>query len=137
MVKYSSYKGVCPLTVKVPNGNQNYYIVLEYVRASSNSIENRIKKDNRGVNDMSFYVAAGKSASVSVPVGVYKVYYACGETWYGTKNRFGPNTVYYSSDDLLEFYVDENYYNGHTLELWLQTDGNFDRSVISESQFPD
>ena len=137
ILTYPSYDRVCPLTVSVPSGTNNYYIYLKYIRESTRSIVARERTIHNGTtDDIAFYVEAGKSVNLNVPVGVYRLSYACGETWYGVKEYFGPNTLYYKSDDLLEFYADNQYYNGHTLELWLQSNGNFDRTRINESQFP-
>lgn len=137
--KNPDYEGQCPLTVTTPSGKGGYYVVLQFLREAKNSTEPRVKKSNvtnPSKSDIAFYVSAGKSVDIDVPVGVYKFFYAYGETWYGTKNHFGENTIYYESDDLLTFYADSQYYNGHTIELWLQTNGNFDTDVISKSQFP-
>lgn len=74
--------------------------------------------------------------SIDVPIGVYKLYYACGETWYGPRDLFGEDTTYSSSSELLKFYDDGTYYMGHTLELWRQSGGNFNTHSIDESDFP-
>ena len=142
-LSWPTYVRNCPFTVSVPSGSNNYYIYLRYLYAPSNSIEARKPiTDINGIpvrsatEDISFYVEAGKTVDIEVPIGVYKLSYACGKAWYGTRHYFGPDTLYYSSDKTLSFYADNQYYNGHTLELWLQSDGNLDRKLITESQFP-
>ena len=137
ILKYPSYKRVCPLTVSVPKGDENYYLFLKYIKAPAKTTEARVKDGSNSESNMAFYVEAGKTVKVNVPIGVYKLYYACGDTWFGTAKRFGENTLYYTSDDYLEFYADSGYYHGHTLELWLQSNGNFERTKISESDFPE
>ena len=142
MLTWPSYERTCPLTVSVPSGKNNYYIYLRYLHAPSYSVEARTPisggygASTGNTDDLSFYVQAGKSVSLDVPIGVYKLSYACGETWYGATDLFGAETLYYTSSDTLSFYADGDYYNGHTLELWLQQNGNFDQRSISASQFP-
>jgi hypothetical protein len=39
-------------------------------------------------------VRSGETASVNVPLGVYKIKIASGEKWYGSNKMFGPQTHY-------------------------------------------
>lgn len=129
-----SYKCVCPFTVSVL-GDNGYYIYLKYRYAPSNSV---VSREYTGGNesDIAFYVAPGSSVSIDVPIGVYKLYYAYGPTWRGAYYKFGEDTQYCSSNDLLEFYADSEYYNGVTLELWAQHGGNYSTKSIDEDEFP-
>ena len=68
---------------------------------------------------------------------MYKLYYATGDVFYGTKDKFGEDTAYYVSSDLMEFYSTYEYFNGHTVTLYKVANGNMDTRIISESQFPD
>lgn len=149
-----SYESLCPLTVSV-QGNQAYYVFLDYLYAPSystvdrhlegawNSVREELARINEeyGVNssiksDLAFYISPGSTVEIDVPIGVYRLYYATGETWYGKALLFGEDTATYTSDDLLEFYADDYYYNGVTLELWRQSGGNFDTKSISYDDFP-
>ena len=57
--------------------------------------------------------------------------------WIWTEQRLKKEiTVYCTSDDLLEFYSTYEYYNGVTLELWAQYNGNFETTIIDERNFP-
>ncbi len=135
-----SYKGQCPFKVSAPGGSGGYFVFLKYLRAPSNSKEQRVVKSSFSPpykSDVVFYVAAGQSVEIDVPVGVYQFFYACGETWYGEKLKFGEETRFYASDDVLVFYSDGDYYQGHSITLWKQENGNFDTDEISESSFPD
>lgn len=136
---YGDYEGTCPFTVKAGN-DSNYYIYLEYQYAPSNSTTPRelkryASKPYKG--DIAFYLEKGKSYKIEVPVGVYKLFYATGDTFYGRQLRFGDETRCYTSDELLDFYCDGEYYNGHTITLYAVTDGNFDTDEIPESSFPE
>lgn len=134
-----SYKGQCPFEVKAPSGSGGYYVFLKYQSPPSNSTEQRMVKESYTPplrHDVVFYVSAGQSVEIDVPVGVYKFFYAYGETWYGEKLKFGDDTRYYSSDDLLEFYVEGDTAIGNTISLQKQTNGNFETDAIPESIFP-
>lgn len=138
-IKKPTYECICPLTVSVPSG-KNYYIYLDYIGAPAYSVVSRQKENTYRQStdgDVSFLVGAGCTVDIDVPVGKYKLYYTCGDTWYGRDNRFGPDAPCYSSSTILDFYTDNTSAYGHTLELWLQTDGNLDRKEISPSGFPD
>ena len=134
-----SYESLCPLTVSV-RGDQAYYVFLDYLYAPAYSTVDR-HNEAYGVNssiksDLAFYISPGSTVEIDVPIGVYRLYYATGKTWYGKALLFGEDTATYTSDDLLEFYADDYYYNGVTLELWPQSGGNFDTKSISYDDFP-
>lgn len=141
----SAYEGTCPFEVKA-DSNSNFYIYLDYQYAATNSTTAReltisaralAKRLNRPYeNDIAFYLAKGQSYEIDVPVGVYKLYYATGDIFYGTEELFGSTSKFYSSDDLLNFYSTSEYYNGHTITLYSVTNGNFDTDNIPESKFP-
>lgn len=83
-----------------------------------------------GSTALSFYVRAGETVTVSVPASNLQVYFASGETWYGIKNLFGPNTYYSMDDDILDF---ANYTYEYT--LYPVTNGNFSQTPIDASDF--
>ena len=135
---YSDYEGTCPFTIKA-DSEVNYYVYLEYQRASSSSTTPRNRQHYSSApfeDDIAFYLAKGQTHKIDVPVGVDKLYYATGDSFYGSKLLFGENTSYFTSDDLLDFYCDGRYYNGHTITLYPVRNGNFDTEKISESSFP-
>ena len=137
------YEGQCPLTIQTPIGSGGYYIYLRYDKASSRSLDSRISKgDGPSLSlgswgsDLAFYVAAGKTFNIDVPVGIYVFSYCHGTTWYGEKLYFGDDTLYYKSDECLEFYTDRYYSNGHTISLIKQTNGNLDTDPTTKENFP-
>ena len=93
-------------------------------------------RNDETINDISLYVAPGCSVSINVPVGIYRLFYACGEDWYGYERLFGPGTVYYAADSLLSFYVDEDEAVGVTVELWSQIGGNMETHQIEKTDAP-
>ncbi len=132
------YEGVSPFTV-IADSNTDYYIYLEYKWAPSNTTEKRSIKSKATSpyeSDIAFYLKAGQTVSINVPIGVYKMYYATGSTFFDTKLLFGTATRYYEADDLLNFYADNEYYRGHTITLKPVSNGNFDTDPISKSEFP-
>lgn len=129
------YQRLCPLSVSVSDGS-SYYIYLKYMRAPGNSYDSRHKSGYGEGDDLAFYIRPGETVELDVPVGVYKLYYATGDVWYGTQYKFGEDTAYFSSDDLLDFYTSYDSTYGVTLELWAQYNGNFETGEISETAFP-
>ena len=137
IIKTPAYKCVCPLSVSV-RGDKNYYVYLKYISAPGGIlfVEREAAPGNGSGSDISFLISAGSSAELLVPIGRYKLYYAVGDDWFGEDDKFGSNTRYSCSDDLLDFYADSEYYQGHSLELWLQANGNFDSYEIDKDSFP-
>ena len=127
------YTETCPLQVTAPRG-QNAYVYLRYRRTVSESTTSRERKSGARSpyeSDLAFYVRAGKTVEVNVPVGQYKVYYALGGDFYGTQFLFGANSACYAVNDLASFYTDGWYANGNTYTL----DGS-EASLISQNDFP-
>ncbi len=108
---------LAPLSIYT-KGDKNFYVILD------------------GDDRMSFYAAADSVAEVEVPLGNYEIYYATGDTWYGKKDLFGQDTTYHKCEGDFEFYEDGDYYQGWTLELFLQRDGNMSTETITADEFP-
>lgn len=85
---------------------------------------------------MSFFVRSNSTLNIDVPLGTYEMFYCIGLDCYGTKFKFGYNTTYCTSDELLEFTLDDEYVYGHTLTLYPVSNGNFETEQIDESEFP-
>ena len=132
------YECVSPFTV-IADSNTDYYIYLKYQWAPTNTTEKRSIKSKATYpyeSDIAFYLKAGQTVSIDVPIGVYKLYYATGSTFFDTKLLFGSSTRCFDSDDLLKFYADSEYYQGHTITLKPVSYGNFDTDPINKSEFP-
>lgn len=108
---------LAPLSIAT-KGDKGFYVILD------------------GDDYMSFYVAADSVAEVEVPLGFYEIYYATGDIWYGKKNLFGADTTYHKCEGDFEFYNDGTYYQGWSLELYLQRDGNMSTETITVEEFP-
>lgn len=120
-VKKPSVKGVCPLEIEV-KGDHIYYIYLDCL--------------NDTQKDLAFLVDGGTTIEKDVPLGNYEIFYAVGDTWYGKARLFGANTQRYKCDGTFRFTKDSDGYNGWTLELYPQSNGNLDTDPVSASEFP-
>ncbi|MBR6705459.1 MAG: hypothetical protein IKI84_02090, partial [Clostridia bacterium] len=138
----SDYEGVC--TLKVNAGSESdYYVYLKYIGAPSSSYDKRKLKVSATApyeSDLAFYVKAGKTVSIKVPIGIYTLFYATGTEFYGTALLFGDSTPCFTSDSPLTFYTSEDgeyiYSHGHEVTLYKVAGGNFDTDPIPESSFP-
>ncbi len=122
IIQFPLTEALAPLGVTTPSG-ENCYVYLSSL-------------DGTPSNNMGFYVAADRFAEVSVPLGLYEIYYATGETWYGPEDLFGEETRRYQCEGTFDFYNDGEYYQGWTLELYLQENGNMDSDPVDENEWP-
>lgn len=81
------------------------------------------------------FIRSGQSVSLGVPLGYYKLKYATGEKWYGTKFLFGPETVYSVADKQFDFEIRGDHVSGYTVELILQPSGNLKTNTITAEEF--
>lgn len=87
-------------------------------------------KTSSGITRLGFYVRAGETITVGVPAEYLYVYFASGDTWYGTEDLFGESTSYSMDDEALDF-------TEYTWEytLYPVSNGNFSGTPIDESEF--
>lgn len=84
---------------------------------------------------LTVFVRDGDSIDIEVPLGVMKMRYAIGDTWYGDRYLFGPETTYAEADSLLTFAVQGEQVSGYTIELFLQPNGNLREREIRPDQW--
>ena len=127
----------CPLTVSV-RGEYSYYVRLCYFGPSTRSESER--KPTSGYElkqgDIAFFVDCNSTVEIDVPVGVYKLYYCTGTTWYGFPLYFDDETKWYTSDETLEFYTDRRMEYGVTLDLYTRYGGNYATKNIDAAYVP-
>ena len=101
-----------PFDIKTSAGS-DYYIKL--VDAETND------------DAMAIYVVGGQDLEVLVPPGSYKMRYAYGKIWRGEQHLFGPGELTRAEEALksLDFLASWSGFNGYTVELIPQIDGNF------------
>lgn len=87
-------------------------------------------KDSDGAIVTTFYVRANETASVAVPASFFYVYFAEGETWYGWKDLFGPDTKYSRDPYLADL---RNYEITYTMKM--VQNGNLSLDSVNSSDF--
>lgn len=132
-----SREKVAPFTVNT-SGDGGYFIVLDPLRFPfTGGGFDRTEADMQAkYSYLKFYVDAGSSVELLVPLGTYEVYYATGEIWYGENHLFGTETAYYKCDGEFTFSESEDGYNGWTLTLETAWNGNLDTDKIDANKFP-
>ncbi len=68
-------------------GEHAYYYVCFYAISGDDASE-------EGALTLAVFIHAGKTATVYLPTGNYRMTYASGNDWYGTAYRFGPDGSY-------------------------------------------
>lgn len=81
------------------------------------------------------FIRSGQSVSLDLPFGSYKLKYAAGSQWYGTKFLFGPETAYSVADKRFDFEARGDNVSGYTVELFLQPHGNLRTNRIAAEEF--
>ena len=90
-----------------------------------------VKIKNRfGAECVSFYVRAGDTVTVGVPAEHLQVYFATGDTWYGTTDLFGSKTRYSMDDKIRDFSKEAWEYTRYPVN-----NGNFSETPINEDEF--
>ncbi|WP_155976070.1 hypothetical protein [Novispirillum itersonii] len=117
----STKERMAPLKIKTPQGSGKYYIKLVDIENNKTA--------------MTFFINGGDEFRVDVPLGVYRLRYAVGDSWYGYKNLFGPETMYSEADRDMSFYIKNGSVSGYAVELILRKDGNMKTKNISPNDF--
>lgn len=107
---------------------------MSEITVTASSSENVVvaPKDVEGNERISFFVRAGKTATVYVPPETLYAYFASGDSWYGygKGKMFGKYTSYSMDDEAIDF-------SRYTMEytLYPVTNGNFSETPISADEF--
>lgn len=81
---------------------------------------------NEGIPTLELFVRAGEQAETQLmPLGDYRVKYACGNRWYGRSEMFGRETQVSIGIQPLKFWKSGNTINGNILTLAKIINGNF------------
>jgi hypothetical protein len=121
IIRYHSDRAIAPFEIKTRSGSGHYFVKL---------VSMSTKKDVLKV-----FVRDGRSVEVKVPLGSYELKYAVGKTWHGPELLFGPDTICSKADKILAFKKKGNRVLGHSVELYLQLDGNLPTEQIPRSEF--
>ena len=112
-------KRIAPFQVRV-SSDADYYVCL--ISRNGNLVA-------------SYYIRAGDTLDVSVPLGTFELVYAAGKTWFGSDKVFGDGTTYSNSRQHIEFSRQGGRIKGVVVELILQQNGNFPTEEISREEF--
>lgn len=113
-------RGLAPLEIRTQPG-QNYYVkVVEWATKAE---------------AVTAFIRGGEHFETAIPLGSYEIKYATGESWYGPVLDFGERASYSRCEDRFDFTASINGYNGYTLELILQRNGNLDTDPIPAIDF--
>lgn len=117
---YGSAERIAPLEIR-SSGNEHHLVKLVHV-ASGRTV-------------MDFFVRAGASEEVQVPLGRYELRYASGQAWYGYTYLFGPTTTYSKAEQTLTFSNTYDGVTGFTVTLYKVQNGNLETTEISPEEF--
>ena len=115
---YSSASILAPL--EISTGNNYYYVQI--VDLNGNIIK-------------SIFIHPHSTIETDIPLGQYKLNYACGDTWYGKDKLFGPNGGYNKADETFHFYYSNGEVNGYSVTLYSVTNGNLKTSSMNYEDF--
>jgi len=112
-----SKKGNAPLEIHTSSSTGNYFLKIDNI--------------NTGKTALKAFIRSGETFSTTLPTGEYEMKYANGESWYGEADLFGPETSYSKTGETFSF----DGYNGYTVELIRQVNGNLQIQSIDASSF--
>lgn len=119
---YTAKNTESPFKITTPVGEDYYYIILTEL--------------NKDLKIITFIAHPGKTVTVQVPLGEFRMFYATGTQWFGEDELFGDKTEYYEADGFMQFYVEGDYIKYQTVELIKQEKGNLETYPIDEFSFP-
>lgn len=119
--RYVNDEAIAPLKIITRDSGNHYFVKI---------VDWYIKKEVCTV-----FIRSGQTVSLDVPLGTYKLKYATGEKWYGTKFLFGPETTYSVADKQFDFEMRRDHVSGYTVELILQPNGNLKTNNITAEEF--
>lgn len=119
--RYVKNEAIAPLRIVTQDSSNHYYVKI---------VDWDTKKKICTV-----FIRAGQSVNLDLPLGIYRLRYATGERWYGTKFLFGPETTYNEADQQLDFDVRGDQVHGYTIELFLTPNGNLKTNGITAAAF--
>lgn len=118
-----------PESGTILSGSEYYGSEITVTASGSSSYVVKLKTVS-GSEVVCFYIRAGETVTISVPLEYLYVYFAAGETWYGEDLLFGEDTTYSKDDEMLNF---EEYSWEYT--LYPVVNGNFSETPIDANEF--
>jgi hypothetical protein len=106
ILKKRFHRGMAPLKIKTRYEGRHFFVKL---------LE---QPDQKEV--LTTFIRSGDMLKLHIPVGVYAVKYAVGDTWYGDRWLFGSETVYSRIENDIEFSFENNEISGYSIELYIE-----------------
>lgn len=106
IVEKRFYQGMAPLTIKTRNEGLHFFIKL---------LELPEQKEV-----LATFIRSGDMLKLRIPLGVYALKYAVGNTWYGTRWLFGSKTVYSRIEKDIAFTFGGSEISGYSIELYVK-----------------
>lgn len=116
-------EGVAPFEIKTRSGG--YY----FIKLVDSSTDQEV---------LTAFIRGGEPFETNVPIGSYRIRYAAGQFWFGEALDFGGpdfGASYSRCEDRFHFTRTSSGYNGYTIELILQPNGNLQTKPISADDF--
>ncbi|WEN15986.1 hypothetical protein PY254_04755 [Rhodanobacter sp. AS-Z3] len=118
---YTHRPALAPLAITTPPGGNFVF---------------RIVKNETTKYVMSIYMTGGETQEFKVPLGIYSIYAAQGQTWCGHDVAFGHSATRYTRlDATFAFSRETDGYKGHRIELVPQLMGNLDSTEVTAKEF--
>ena len=78
------------------------FVVLDLVSLPDDSAESNFSNDYKALSrSTEFYIRAGETVTLSVPLGTYQIYFATGEKWLGVGELYGSTTSYWQNQETI------------------------------------
>lgn len=119
VISRSPAAGLAPLEVRTAPGS-NYFLKV------------RNWTDHEDV--LTAFIRGGEKFETDMPLGKYEVCYSVGTQWYGPILDFGRFTAF-RCESSFEFTADATGYDGHTIELIFQRNGNLETGPMAGEDF--
>jgi hypothetical protein len=101
------------MTIRTEAG-ANYYLVL--------------RNRQTGVKSATIFIRGGNTFSGGMALGEYELAYTSGDTWYGNRLFFGPESGVSKADSAMKFYAASGGLSGVELTLYGVIGGNMTSS---------
>lgn len=112
---------VAPLSITTPTGDHSYFAKLVEVSTS------RVA--------MTMFIRPGSRIEIKAPLGEYRLRYASGVRWQGEAKLFGSETLYNEAEKTFEFRKTGTQFEGFSVRLIMQRDGNLETRSLRSDQF--
>ena len=106
IVQKQFHQGMAPLTIKTRPEGRHFFIKL---------LEMPEQKEV-----LSTFIRSGDKLKLRIPIGIYTLKYAVGDTWYGTRWLFGSQTVFSRIEKDIEFSFEGTEISGYSIELYIE-----------------